>query len=133
MEQLSALLSSCIVSRIIETEPVGVTDVQPPYLNAVAVGYTSLDARALLTTLLDLERRQGRERSHHWAPRTLDLDLVLFGASIISEPQLTVPHPRFRERRFVLEPLAEVAPDALDPVTGQTASELLAELDEREQ
>src|SRR5262249_54089860 len=107
---------------------VGVVGPQPTYLNAAAVGRTSLPAPELLQALLALERERGRERPHPKAPRTLDLDLILYGDEVIDEPGLTVPHPRFRDRRFVLEPLAEIAADLRDPVTGKTASELLAGL-----
>jgi 2-amino-4-hydroxy-6-hydroxymethyldihydropteridine diphosphokinase len=90
------------------------------------VGETSLSARALLDTLLAVERDLGRERPFPGAPRTLDLDLILYGDAIVDEaPSLIVPHPRFRERRFVLEPLSEIAPDWRDPVTGRTVEELL--------
>jgi 2-amino-4-hydroxy-6-hydroxymethyldihydropteridine diphosphokinase len=116
------------VSSIIETEPVGVPDPQPQYLNAVAVGETALSAEALIEVLAALERRRGRERAAFRAARTLDLDLILHGDSVIHTPSLEVPHPRFRERRFVLEPLAEVASDWIDPVTGLTVCELLARL-----
>jgi 2-amino-4-hydroxy-6-hydroxymethyldihydropteridine diphosphokinase len=75
-----------------------------------------------------LERERGRERPFPRAPRTLDLDLILFGDEVIGETALTVPHPRFRERRFVLEPLAEIAPGLTDPVTGKTVGQLLTEL-----
>jgi 2-amino-4-hydroxy-6-hydroxymethyldihydropteridine diphosphokinase len=93
------------------------------------VGETSLGARALLDTLLAVERDLGRERPFPGAPRTVDLDLILYGEAIIDEaPSLIVPHPRFRERRFVLEPLAEIAPDWRDPVTRQTVEELLRNL-----
>ena len=113
------------VSTFHDTAPVGVGP-QPTFLNATAVGETSLQARALLETLLAVERDLGRERPFPGAPRTVDLDLILYGDAIIDEgPSLIVPHPRFRERRFVLEPLAEIAPDWRDPVTGQTVEELL--------
>jgi 2-amino-4-hydroxy-6-hydroxymethyldihydropteridine diphosphokinase len=97
---------------------------QPRFLNAAAVGQTTLTARELLSLLLDLERQLGRERPFPGAPRTLDLDLILFGSAVIDEPGLIVPHPRFRERRFVLEPLAEIAADWVDPVTGLTVGDL---------
>jgi 2-amino-4-hydroxy-6-hydroxymethyldihydropteridine diphosphokinase len=94
----------------------------------VAVGETSLPASDLLVALLDIEKQFGRERPYPGAPRTLDLDLVLYDDEIIDSPDLIVPHPRFRERRFVLEPLAEVAADWRDPVSGRTVGELLAVL-----
>ena len=112
------------VSLTIDTKPISVTGEQPDFLNAAVVGETTLTARALLDTLLAIERDRGRERPFPGAARTLDLDLILFGTHIIDKPGLIVPHPRFRERRFVLEPLAEVAPDMVDPVTGQTVGEL---------
>jgi 2-amino-4-hydroxy-6-hydroxymethyldihydropteridine diphosphokinase len=126
--QLRAHLANLTVSRYRETVPVGVPDAQPVYLNAAAVGETALSADALLRTLLAVEVARGRERPHVHAARTLDLDLILFGSAIIDRPGLTVPHPRFRERRFVLEPLAEIAPAMRDPVTGRSMSELLAAL-----
>jgi 2-amino-4-hydroxy-6-hydroxymethyldihydropteridine diphosphokinase len=126
--RLRSLLDHFKRSSIHETDPVGVPGDQPRFLNAVAVGETTLDARALLGELLTIEREAGRERPYAGAARTLDLDLILFGDGIIDEPQLTVPHPRFRERRFVLEPLVEIAPGLQDPVTGRTVVELLGEL-----
>ena len=126
--RLATLLDNLKASRYYDTVPVGVPDPQPIYLNAAAVGKTSLAARALLDGLLAIERERGRERPHDNAPRTLDLDLILFGDAVIVEPGLVVPHPRFRERRFVLEPLAEVAAGLRDPVTGKTADQLLLDL-----
>ncbi len=128
VSRLQTLLAGLIVSRYYDTAPVGLSGPQPLFLNAAAVGVTSLDARALLDTLLAVERERGRTRHTAHAARTLDLDLVLFGDSVIDEPGLVVPHPRFRERRFVLEPLAEIAPDLPDPVTGLPVAELLKRL-----
>ena len=123
--RLGRLLTQLRISHCFETEPVGVAGPQPLFLNAAAVGETDLDARALLDALLAVERERGRERPHPNAARTLDLDLILLGDLVIDEPGLVVPHPRFRERRFVLEPLASIAPDLRDPVTGVTIADLL--------
>jgi len=125
VSRLRAVLDNLKVSRYYETEPVGVPGPQPLYMNAAAVGKSTQSARAVLDELLSIERQRGRERSFANAPRTLDLDLILFGDAVIEEPGLVVPHPRFRERRFVLEPLAQIAPDLVDPVTGLTVIDLL--------
>lgn len=129
VEQLAGVLSNTRTSRIIETEPVDVPEPQPPYLNAVVVGETALSAAALLEALNHIEERRGRTRPGYHAARTLDLDLVFYGDAVISTASLTVPHPRFRTRRFVLEPLVDVAPTWMDPVTGLSAGALLAALD----
>jgi 2-amino-4-hydroxy-6-hydroxymethyldihydropteridine diphosphokinase len=128
IDALASRLAGIRASSFIETAPVETTGDQPFYLNAAAVGWTDLPARAILDLLLDLEARRGRERPYHHAPRTLDLDLVLAGAEILDEPGLVVPHACFRERAFVLGPLCEVAPDLIDPVTGLTIRDLLARL-----
>ena len=90
------------------------------------VGDTDLPARALLDRLMAVERQDGRVRPGPGAARTLDLDLIFYGDERLAEPGLVVPHPRFRERLFVLEPLAELAPDWIDPVSGEPVSALLA-------
>ena len=125
---LRTLLRKLTVSTYHDTVPDGVVGPHPLYLNAIAVGETSLSARALLDALLAIESERGRARPYPNAPRTLDLDLILLGETVIDEPGLVVPHPRFRERRFVLQPLAEIASDLRDPVSGKTAGELLAAL-----
>lgn len=128
--RLTAFLDRFTISSRHDTAPVGVSGAQPRYLNAAGVGFTRLDPRALLARLQDIERAFGRERSVPNASRTLDLDLILYGDLVLSEPGLTIPHPRFRDRAFVLAPLAEVAPDMVDPVTGRMVGELAAALDE---
>ena len=128
-DRLAAHLSAPLLSDLIETEPEGDgLASQPLYLNAALVGDTSLTPRQLLDVLLGIEAEHGRTRPFPGAPRTLDLDLVLFGDSVVTQPGLEVPHPRFRERFFVLGPLAEIAPDMRDPVTGLKVTELLREL-----
>ena len=118
-------LTNVSVSSFSETAPVGVGPEHGVYLNAVVVGDTRLPARILLERLLEIEEERGRARPYPMAPRTLDVDLILYGEEIIDEDGITVPHPRFREREFVLAPLAEIAPDMIDPVTRQTMSDLL--------
>jgi 2-amino-4-hydroxy-6-hydroxymethyldihydropteridine diphosphokinase len=116
------------VSALIETEPVGYVD-QPRFLNGVVALDTTLPARALLELLLDVERRFGRSREDVPAqgPRTLDLDLLLYGDAEIDEPGIQVPHPRLHERFFVLGPLAELAPGLQIPGRGEVQA-LIARL-----
>jgi 2-amino-4-hydroxy-6-hydroxymethyldihydropteridine diphosphokinase len=117
------------VSTLRDTEPIGYVD-QPRFLNGVVELETTLSARALLGVLLELERAFGRDRSTGppMGPRTLDLDLLLYGDATIDEPLLEVPHPRLQERRFVLEPLAELDPDLEVPGQG-SVQVLLSKLD----
>jgi 2-amino-4-hydroxy-6-hydroxymethyldihydropteridine diphosphokinase len=121
---LSPFLETLHLSSLIETAPQEVEDQQRAFLNAALVGRTRLEPQALLAELLAIERQLGRQRPYHHAPRTIDLDLILFGELVLDEPGLTVPHPRFRERSFVLDPLAEIAPWLVDPVTGETVKAL---------
>lgn len=127
LEALTPWVRELHASSFYDTPYVG-TEVQPAVLNAAVVGISSLGAHALLERLLAIERDFGRTRPYGGAPRTLDLDLILYGDAVIDEPGLQVPHPRFRERRFVLEPLAEIAPEWRDPVTGRSIEELLRRL-----
>ena len=99
--------------RVYETEPVGGPDGQPPYLNLVVELSTDLSPRRLLEVAHELEAAAGRERAERFGPRTLDVDILLVGDEVVDEPDLTVPHPRMHERRFVLVPLADLAPDLL--------------------
>ena len=117
-------------SPLMETEPVGGPP-QGAYLNAAAALETALGARELLGHLLAIERSRGRERTREqrWGPRTLDLDLLLYGDLVLSEPGLTIPHPRLHERRFVLEPLACLAPGAVIPTLGISVAEALHALE----
>jgi 2-amino-4-hydroxy-6-hydroxymethyldihydropteridine diphosphokinase len=128
---LRSIIHDVRVSRYYDTTPVGVPAPQPDYLNAAAVGVTPMSPHALLDALQHIERQLGRERPFVNAPRTIDLDLILYGSAIVSEPGLRVPHPRFRERAFVLDPLAEIGGDLMDPVTGESVRALQADLKRR--
>jgi len=127
LDALAPWVHDLHASSFYDTPYIG-TEVQPSVLNAAAVGVSPLAAHALLERLLAIEQDFGRTRPYGGAPRTLDLDLILHGDTVIDEPGLVVPHPRFRERRFVLEPLAEIAPGWRDPVTGHSIAELLRRL-----
>jgi 2-amino-4-hydroxy-6-hydroxymethyldihydropteridine diphosphokinase len=116
------------VSSFHETEPVGGPPGQGKFKNAAAAVETTLAPSVLLRALQDIEARFGRTRTVRWGERTLDLDLLLFDDRIIDTPELCVPHPRLATRRFVLEPLAEIAPDAIDPITKRTIAGILADL-----
>lgn len=125
--QAAELIEVRRLSRIVETEPWGLVD-QPRFLNAVGELETRLEPRALLDGLLEIERLMGRDRTGpRWGPRTIDLDLLLYGDEVLDEPGLAVPHPRLHERSFVLEPLAELAPELKIPGNG-TVQALLAKL-----
>jgi len=119
------------VSSIHETSPVGGPEGQGAFLNAAATLETTLDSEPLLDVLNAIEAKAKRVRRVRWGSRTLDLDLILFGSSIIRTSRLTVPHPRMALRRFVLAPAREVAPVALDPVTNLSIQQLLENVDRR--
>jgi 2-amino-4-hydroxy-6-hydroxymethyldihydropteridine diphosphokinase len=121
-------LRQALVSSFLDTAPEGVSDEQPRYLNAALVGEAQLLPQAMLKRLLSIEEQLGRTRPYWGAPRIIDLDLILYGDVQLREPGIQVPHPRFRERKFVLGPLNEIAPELVDPVTGKTIGELYAEL-----
>jgi 2-amino-4-hydroxy-6-hydroxymethyldihydropteridine diphosphokinase len=118
----SELIGARRLSKLFETEPWGLVD-QPRFVNAVAEVETPLDPHGLLHELLDVERKLGRERiGPQWGPRTIDLDLLLFGEEVIDEPGLVVPHPYLHERLFVLEPLADLDPELEIPGRGRVSA-----------
>lgn len=126
---LSCLPASRLIafSSIHETDPVGPSG-PGKFLNAAAVLLTMLSPQQLLDELLAIEQHAGRQRHERWAPRTLDLDLLLYDDAMIHDKRLTLPHPRMHQRRFVLAPLAEIAPEASHPVLKATIHELLGKL-----
>ncbi len=116
------------VSSLLDNPAVGGPPNSPPFLNAAAELKTTLGSHALLHRLLEIERQLGRVRRQRWEPRPIDLDLLLYGDQIISSQELVVPHPLMHERRFVLQPLAEIAPEAVHPVLQMTIAGLLENL-----
>jgi 2-amino-4-hydroxy-6-hydroxymethyldihydropteridine diphosphokinase len=116
------------VSPLYETAPVGGPENQGPYLNAALTADTTLDAAELLALLHRIEASRERRRVEHWGPRTLDLDLLVHGDLVADAPGLHVPHPRMHERRFVMVPVCDVAPDLVHPRLGRTMRDLLADL-----
>jgi 2-amino-4-hydroxy-6-hydroxymethyldihydropteridine diphosphokinase len=125
LDEIAGLPDTKLMARssLHRTAPVGYLD-QPDFVNACALVETRLAPRALLDELFAIERRHGRVRAMRDGPRTLDLDIVLYGDRVIAEPGLTVPHPRAHERAFVLAPLLEVWPDAIIPGKGSAAERL---------
>lgn len=132
LEEIARLPQTQLVraSSLYDTEPVGDTD-QPNFLNAVAELDTDLPARQLLWNLMLIEKRLGRVRTHKWGPRTMDLDVLLYGDQVMEEPDLRVPHPELIRRSFVLVPLVELDPTLVHPETGETLLDHLARLNTR--
>ncbi|KGA03616.1 hypothetical protein GM49_1115 [freshwater metagenome] len=116
--ELAKVIEITHLSTNHETDPVGGPE-QPKYLNAIAIAETELDPRELLIVMLEIENKLGRKREVHWGPRTIDLDLIVFGDEIIDSEVLVLPHPRAHERKFVLEPWLEIEPDAYIPGIGE--------------
>ncbi len=127
LERLSKAVQIERQSAVYETEPWGVLD-QPRFLNMVVAGETELTPSDLLHVLKQIEREMGRTAGPRYGPRVIDLDILFFDAEQIRTPELTIPHPRLAERRFVLVPLAEIAPDLVHPETGLAISRLLEKL-----
>jgi 2-amino-4-hydroxy-6-hydroxymethyldihydropteridine diphosphokinase len=123
IERLRAFGEIVAVSSFYETEPVEFTE-QPWFLNCAVKLETEKTSQQLLAGILEIEQELGRRRGQQKGPRTIDLDILLFGGSIVDDPGLTIPHPAIHERRFVLEPLAEIAPEVLHPVFKRTIREL---------
>lgn len=119
--ELAKIVEITHLSTNYETDPVGGPE-QPKYLNAITIAETELDPRELLIAMLEIEKKLGRTREVHWGPRTLDLDLIIFGDEVIDSEVLVLPHPRAHERRFVLEPWLEIDPDAFIPGIGKVES-----------
>lgn len=119
-------LKNIKLSGLYETEPVGYTD-QPWFLNAAASGLTSLSMHELIRLCKEIEFKVGRKTRERWHEREIDIDILLYGDEILSDEEITIPHPRMHERRFVLEPAAEIAPELMHPNLNKTVEQLLEE------
>jgi 2-amino-4-hydroxy-6-hydroxymethyldihydropteridine diphosphokinase len=112
-------------SRPVQTAPWGKTD-QPDFLNMAILIDTKMNVAELMENILIIELKMGRMRTEKWGPRKIDIDIILFGNAVVNTPLVTVPHPYMHERRFVLEPSAEIAPDMMHPVLQKSIAELLS-------
>lgn len=125
---LHGVLSDIKTAPLYETTPVGFTD-QPNFVNTAVSGKTSLSPEELLRYLKQIEQQLGRAERFRWGPREIDIDIILYGSKVMDSPELTLPHPRFRERDFVLQPLIDLNPKLLDPVSEKSVVELLSYID----
>lgn len=125
VELLGAKLSDIELAPLYRSKAVGYTD-QPDFVNTALSGKTDLEPEALLAFVKNIEKQIGRVERFRWGPREIDIDIIFYGNQVIDASALTIPHPRFRERDFVLKPLCDLDPAATDPASGQTMAELLA-------